>query len=135
MPIAMRPDKLTKNFDLSEFESKDGAYMSDYVYNNVKRAANNLQKLRDIYNRPIKITSAYRSKKHNKNIGGVPNSTHTLGLATDIQITNADTRSVYNHICTLIDDGLLLEGGVGLYDNFVHYDIRGTRARWDKSTK
>tara|TARA_R110002012_G_scaffold186964_1_gene353808 strand:- start:1314 stop:1724 length:411 start_codon:yes stop_codon:yes gene_type:complete len=133
MPIEMRSDKLTKNFDLSEFECNDLSWMPDHVYKNVKRAANNLQKLRDIYKRPIKITSAYRSKKYNKKIGGVSNSTHTLGLAVDIQIKNADTRSVYNHILTLIEDGLLLEGGVGLYDSFVHYDIRGTKARWDNS--
>ena len=26
------------------------------------------------------------------------------------------------------------EGGVGLYNGFVHYDIRGTKARWDNSS-
>tara|TARA_R110002050_G_scaffold18260_12_gene53485 strand:- start:5131 stop:5541 length:411 start_codon:yes stop_codon:yes gene_type:complete len=131
MPIQMRPDKLTKNFDLSEFECNDHSWMPDHVYNNVIKAANNLQKLRDLYKRPINITSAYRSKKYNKKIGGVSNSTHTLGLAIDIQIKGIDYKNLYNHINTLIFDGLLLEGGVGLYDNFIHYDIRGSRARWD----
>ena len=98
MPIEMRADKLTKNFDLSEFECNDGSWMPEHVYNNVKRAAN---------------------------------STHTLGLAIDIQIKGIDYKNLYNHINTLIFDGLLLEGGVGLYDNFIHYDIRGSRARWD----
>lgn len=131
MPMEMRADKLTKNFDLSEFECNDGSWMPDHVYSNVKDAANNLQKLRDIYNRSIKITSAYRSKKYNKKIGGVSNSTHTLGLATDIQIKGIDYNKLYNHIETLIKDGLLKEGGLGLYDNFIHYDIRGSKARWD----
>lgn len=131
----MRADKLTKNFDLSEFECNDGSWMPDNVYNNVKRAANNLQKLRDIYKRSINITSAYRSRKYNKKIGGVSNSTHTLGLATDIQIKGIDYNKLYNHIETLIQDGLLLEGGLGLYDNFIHYDIRGKKARWNNQTK
>ena len=34
---------------------------------------------------------------------------------------------VYNAIEKLIDDGDMLQGGLGLYDSFVHYDIRGTR--------
>jgi len=34
----------------------------------------------------------------------------------------------------LIRAGKMKEGGVGLYvsQGFVHYDIRGTRARWRK---
>ena len=35
----------------------------------------------------------------------------------------------------LIDFGVMLQGGLGLYDTFVHYDIRKTRARWDYSNK
>jgi len=27
------------------------------------------------------------------------------------------------------------EGGLGLYNTFVHYDIRGTKARWDYTKK
>jgi len=23
------------------------------------------------------------------------------------------------------------QGGLGLYDSFVHYDVRGVKARWD----
>jgi hypothetical protein len=26
------------------------------------------------------------------------------------------------------------EGGLGLYNSWVHYDIRGKKIRWDKST-
>ena len=44
-------------------------------------------------------------------------------------------KKVYEAIEKLIDKGLMLEGGLGLYDTFVHYDIRGTQARWDKTTK
>ena len=31
----------------------------------------------------------------------------------------------------LIDMGHMLQGGLGLYDTFVHYDIRKTKARWN----
>jgi uncharacterized protein YcbK (DUF882 family) len=30
----------------------------------------------------------------------------------------------------LIDQGKMKKGGVGIYENFVHYDIRGTLTQW-----
>jgi len=41
------------------------------------------------------------------------------------------TEILYQHIEDAISNGEMLQGGLGLYDTFVHYDIRGTKARWD----
>ena len=38
---------------------------------------------------------------------------------------------VYDVVESLISEGLISEGGLGLYKTFIHYDIRGTKARWD----
>lgn len=43
-----------------------------------------LQGFRYIYGSGIVVTNAYRCPKHNKEVGGVPNSSHTRGLAADI---------------------------------------------------
>ena len=32
----------------------------------------------------------------------------------------------------LIELEYIPEGGLGIYNTFVHYDIRGYKARWDK---
>ena len=30
----------------------------------------------------------------------------------------------------LIKEGKMKQGGIGVYPNFLHYDIRGKKARW-----
>lgn len=123
--------KLTKNFSKSEFDSKDGAEMPDNVLENIKVVAEQLQVLRDVLNIPITINSAYRSPKHNKKIGGVKNSQHITGKAVDIVAKGITTNYLAFKINELILKGKMLEGGIGIYDTFVHYDIRGIKARWD----
>lgn len=125
--------RLTKNFYKSEFESKDGSEMPENVFLNVQKLANQLQVLRDYLGLPISINSGYRSPSHNESIGGVSNSQHVLGKASDIVVKGLDTLEVYNKIEYLINKGDMLQGGLGLYNNFVHYDFgyKGKKRRWD----
>ena len=74
-------------------------------------------------------------EEYNKAIGGVPDSQHIMGRAADITIKGISANEVYETIEKLITNGHILQGGLGLYDNFVHYDIRGSRARWDYQKK
>ena len=127
--------KLTKNFSKSEFDSKDNSPMPDNVLENVKVVAEQLQVLRDVLNIPITINSAYRSPKHNKKIGGVKNSQHLTGKAVDIVAKGITTNYLAFKINELILKGKMLEGGIGIYDTFVHYDIRGIKVRWDNRKK
>lgn len=123
--------RLSKNFTLREFKSKDKSRMSEDVLSNVKDLACSLQVLRDFLGEPIRVNSGYRSPEHNKAIGGVPNSQHVLGKAADIKVKGVETEDLYLLIESLIGYGDMLEGGLGLYDSFVHYDIRGVKARWN----
>ena len=126
---------MTKNFSKSEFESKWCREMPEEVYHNVVKVANQLQYLRDYLNKPIKVNSAYRSPEHNAKVGGVPKSQHLLGKAADIVVKDMPTEFLYQYIEDAISNGEMLQGGLGLYDTFVHYDIRGTKARWDYRKK
>lgn len=123
--------RLTKNFTQREFKSRDGSKMPEGVLCNIKDLADNLQVLRDFLGEPIRINSAYRSEAHNKAIGGSKTSQHLLGKAADIKVKDIDTKDLYLIIESLILDEQMTDGGLGLYDTFVHYDIRGTKARWD----
>ena len=123
--------RLTANFNKSEFDSKDGALMPDEVLHNIQKVANQLQYVRDYLDRAIRVNSGYRSPSHNKSIGGVKNSQHVLGKASDIVIKGLTPSMVYEILDTLMNNGDILQGGLGLYDSFVHYDIRKTKARWD----
>ena len=123
--------KLSKNFSKHEFDSKDGAKMPSNVLKNVLDLAQNLQKLRDYYDASITINSGYRSEEHNRSVGGAKGSQHRRGLAADIVIKGVNPDDVADKIEELIEKGFLKEGGVGRYHTFTHYDIRGTKARWD----
>jgi uncharacterized protein YcbK (DUF882 family) len=123
--------RLTKNFTKREFKSKDGSKMPDSVLENVKELALNLQVLRDFLGEPLRINSAYRSEAHNKSIGGSSKSQHLLGKASDLRVKDLDSDDLYHIIEALISEGKMKEGGLGLYNSFVHYDTRGTRARWN----
>ena len=121
---------MTNNFSLKEFESKDGSKMPSDVYLNIVKLVGQLQFLRDYTGRAITVNSGYRSPEYNAKIGGVKNSQHLLGKAADITIEGLKPAEVYRLIDELIDMGLMLQGGLGSYKSFTHYDIRKTKARW-----
>jgi uncharacterized protein YcbK (DUF882 family) len=115
--------KLSKNFSLSEFNSKDGTAADQLVIKNLTILAEQLEVLREYLGKPIRVTSGYRSKEHNAKIGGSKNSTHVNGMAADIKVANSRPLEVYNAIEKLIADGKMKQGGLGLYRSWVHYDI------------
>ena len=122
--------RLTNNFSKEEFDCNNGSEMPQEVFYNIQKVANQLQYVRDFLDKPIKINSGYRSVEYNKSIGGVSNSQHTLGKASDIAIDGINSKTLFDAIEYLISKGDMLQGGLGLYDTFVHYDIRGNKARW-----
>lgn len=124
--------KLTPNFSLDEFKSKDGSAFPAEVVQNLSVLAKQLQALRDEVKKPITITSGYRSKEHNLKVGGALDSYHVRGMAADIQIEGMKPKEVAEVIEKLIKEGKMLEGGIGIYKSWVHVDFRGKRIRWKK---
>jgi uncharacterized protein YcbK (DUF882 family) len=97
---------------------------------NVQLLAENLQILRDVIGTPIRVISGYRSPKYNRKIGGARKSQHMVAKAADIIIPNMKPAEIKAIIVSLIKEGKMHSGGVGLYTSFTHYDIRGRNARW-----
>jgi uncharacterized protein YcbK (DUF882 family) len=122
--------KITNNFSLQEFNSKCGREIPNNVLPNIIQLAKNLQVLRDAIGKTISITSGYRSPQHNKKIGGAKDSQHVKGMAADIKVTGMTPKEVALVIEGLIEQGKIKQGGIGIYPSWVHYDIRGTKARW-----
>ena len=71
--------KLSNNFLVKEFACKDG---SDYILIDTE-LVKLLQNIRNHFNKPVTINSAYRNPTYNKKVGGASNSSHLKGLATD----------------------------------------------------
>lgn len=78
--ILINMGNLTKNFSKYEFACKCGCGFDDINFNVVLIC----QSIRDFLNVPIHINSGCRCEKHNKSVGGVQNSYHSLGLAADL---------------------------------------------------
>ncbi len=81
---------------------------------------------------PLKIVSGFRCRKYNSHIpGAAKNSRHSHGDAVDIACppgVSPQLLAVYARVAR-VHYGL--EGGIGIYDNWVHMDFRGTSVQWD----
>lgn len=123
---------LTKNFSLSEFACRDmkGTPVPKKYRANVQKLANNLQVLRDEIGEPIHVNSGYRTKAHNKKVGGKAGSYHLEAKAGDITAKSFTPKKLAAVVERLIKAGKMLQGGLGIYPGFIHYDTRGTKARF-----
>jgi hypothetical protein len=88
-----------------------------------------LQKIRDHFDKPVHITSAYRCPAWNKKVGGVTGSYHTYGQAADIKVEGIAPAAVAKYAESI---GVL---GIGLYEtdadgHFVHVDTRTKKSFW-----
>lgn len=128
--------RLTKNFKLSEFieskfyneQTQKKVWQSfnenkDELLPNIQKLANQLQYLRDYLDRPIRINIAYRPEWYELSKGRSGKSQHCLGKASDIVVKNLEPYLVAELIEDLISKGDMLQGGLGRYDNFTHYDV------------
>ena len=87
-----------------------------------------LAKLRLAVGDPILVNSGYRCKSYNEQVDGVPHSYHLLGMAVDIAISNYDLVQLATHA------DIIGFTGIGIYDTFLHLDIRPYKERWDNRT-
>ena len=76
-----------------------------------------LEEAREIAGIPFKITSGYRTKTHNEEVGGVPNSSHLIGVASDIAVSGGADR--YIILSALIKAGFKR---IGVAKTFIHCD-------------
>lgn len=79
-----------------------------------------IDKARSLSYVPFIVTSAYRCKEHNKNVGGVEDSAHTKGLAIDILYKNTHELYVIVESLMSVSDFRII-----IYPNqkFIHVDV------------
>jgi len=106
---------ITPNFKVREFRSKCG---SDTVIVDVDFVKNFLQKIREHFNKPVSIISAYRSKEHNAKVGGGKNSFHLSGEAFDVKVKDTPLLEVAKYAESIGIQGVIV------YNNFIHLDSR-----------
>ena len=111
--------KLSKNLSLSELVCREGKDEVLYDY----RLIEAFQALRDFIGRPMIVNSGYRSPLYNRKVGGSPKSQHVLGRAIDFRINGMAIEDVYQAIRKSGLLGTKIKG-LGLYNTFVHIDVR-----------
>lgn len=89
---------------------------------------NTLEHIRTHFDSPVTITSGCRCTPHNQAVNGSPNSQHLYGSAADIQVSGVEPEIVYQ----FLENYAPSKYGLGLYNSWVHVDVRPMKARWDK---
>jgi uncharacterized protein YcbK (DUF882 family) len=128
--------QVTKNFNLSELEFRNT--IPPAMIADATTLLKQLQVLRDYLGASITIISGYRAPDYNASINGASNSQHMYARAADIKVAGKTSLEVHAAISKLIKEGKMLEGGLGVYDLFCHYDCRTIAglpaARWRELT-
>lgn len=106
--------QISKNFKSEEIICKCGCGKDDIN----KTLVDILQRVREAYGKPIKITSGVRCKSYNETIKGTNNSSHTRGNAVDIYCDDSHDR--YKLVCLFLREGI---DRLGLYENYIHVDL------------
>lgn len=114
--------KLTEHFTLDEMIHSDTALLNGFDNTpndeerlNLLHVAETMEKIRAILgNKPIRITSGFRSERVNQAVGGVWNSAHRLGLACDFVCPSfgspkAVAKAIAPHLNDLDIDQLIYE--------------------------
>ena len=120
--------KITDHLRVYEFACNDG---SDVVF--ISQAlADILENIRTHFGAPLHINSGYRTVSYNKTVSGSSSrSQHCNGLAADIRVDGHTPAEVYAVADSMLGD----HGGVGIYDTFVHVDVRSKKSRFDYRSK
>lgn len=114
---------VSANFKVKEFACKDG---SDVVLIN-PALVDLLQTIRNHFNAPVTINSAYRTVAYNNRVSGSSSeSQHCNGNAADIVVKGIAPKMVAEYVESL----MVMRGGIGYYPGFTHVDVRNIAARW-----
>ena len=113
---------VSNNFSRHEFGCKCGCGFDavDFELRDV------VQKVRDYYGKPVTINSGCRCLKYNRSIESTDNSQHIKAKAADISIAGVLPAEIFSYL----DNEYPHKYGIGLYQTFVHIDVRKVMARW-----
>jgi hypothetical protein len=117
--------KLTKNFKSEEFGC-NGKDLPKNLIKNCTRVAEVLEVIREFFQKPVIISSGYRTLSHNKKIGGKENSKHLKALAADFRINGVKHDRISKAIAFLTGIGKLKQIEYTYFNeerNFTHIQL------------
>ena len=109
-------EKVGQHFKVKEFACKDGSqvvFIDDYLCTILDILRNKLEK-------PIIVTSGYRTPEWNAKCGGAKYSYHMRGMAADIKVNGMKAKELAKKLDEIVPNGC----GIIVYDSWVHFDVR-----------
>ncbi len=138
MAVNYKITGLTKHFTLAEYSVDQIGTVK--LSKEALLQAHCLEEFRRWYGKPLTVTSWYRTVACNKAVGGVPNSSHLYGKATDLSLPNLSQKNFiryakkWREICRkhgvvgeagLYNWGMHLGSSITYSNRFYHWDSRG----------
>lgn len=113
------------HFSPKELACKCGGTYCRGEYFHDEAFLDNLETLRALAGRPLKLTSARRCERHNAKVGGASRSQHKLRIAGDIGLAGHDAAFLAR---SAVKAGFT---GIGFGNGFLHVDQRDGRVAWN----
>lgn len=119
--------KLSPNFSLEELTFSQVASRrgldntpSPKVKDNLERLAFFLEQVRKLFNKPLLISSGYRSREVNEAVGGSKTSQHCEGCAADFNVKGMSPNAV---VRAIVDNNIPYDQVILEFDSWVHISI------------
>ncbi|WP_353475339.1 N-acetylmuramoyl-L-alanine amidase [Salipiger sp. H15] len=101
------------------------------LWPNMRPLARALDEIRNRLGAPVKLTSVYRNPAYNGCLSGTAsNSFHMQFKAADFQCAKGSPTD-WRRVAQEVRSAGVFTGGIGIYNTFVHVDVRGQVADWD----
>lgn len=114
-------EKIGKHFKVKEFACKDGSqvvFIDDHLVSILDILRNQVEK-------PVIVTSGYRTPEWNKKCDGAKYSYHMRGMAADIRVNGISAKELANKLDEIVPN----ECGIIVYKSWVHFDVRTSKYR------
>jgi len=119
--------KLSPNFSLEELTFSQVASRrglnntpSEKVKDNLERLAFFLEQVRKLFNKPLLISSGYRSREVNEAVGGSKASQHCEGCAADFNVKGMSPNAV---VRAIVDANIPYDQVILEFDSWIHISI------------
>ena len=127
---------MTEHFTLNEFLRSDTAsrYKIDNTPNkeqleNIEFVARQLEIIRSYYNKPMFITSGFRTKELNTLLKGSKTSQHMQGLAVDINLKSKEENKIFFNLV----NKLIQEKKIKVYQLIDEYNYKWVHIGFSKT--
>jgi lysozyme family protein len=127
-----------RHFQPGEFLVKGGANAKNglneppppALWPNVVKLVEVLDELRERLGHPIVLNSVYRGEAYNRSVGGASGSQHKKFCAGDFRVIGLGRPVDWASALRTLRAENFFQGGIGVYETFVHVDTRGWPANW-----